>query len=89
MHILIVITTANREDPDIRLHNAIFYQGLHCLPRQNWSSEKKTTIVFKSCNLLITSIQKEECISAFKVLHITVFNSKVMNYMYIMKHRIW
>ena len=41
MHILIVITTVNREDQYIRLHNAAFYQGLHCLLRQNWSSEKK------------------------------------------------
>ena len=89
MHILIVITTVNREDQYIRLHNAALYQGLHCLLRQNRSSEKKNTILFKNnCNLLFTSIQKEECISAFKVLHITVFNSKVMNYMYIMNHRI-
>ena len=48
MHNLIVIITANREDPDKRLHNAAFYHDLHCLPRQNWSSEKKTTFLFKN-----------------------------------------
>ena len=32
---------ANREDPDEMPHNASFHQCLHCLLRQNQSSEKK------------------------------------------------
>ena len=32
---------ANSEGPDEMLHNAAFYQGLHCLLRQNQSSEKE------------------------------------------------
>ena len=31
----------NSEDPDKMLHNAAFYQGLHCLLRQNQSLERK------------------------------------------------
>ena len=34
MHILFVITTADREDPDYMSHNVAFHQGLHCLLRQ-------------------------------------------------------
>ena len=34
-------TLANSEDPDEMLHNAAFHQGLHCLLRQNQSSEKE------------------------------------------------
>ena len=34
-------TFANREDPDEVLQNATFQQCLHCLLRQNQSSEKK------------------------------------------------
>ena len=30
----------NGEDPDEMPLNAAFHEGLHCLPRQNWSSEK-------------------------------------------------
>ena len=32
---------ANSEDPDEMLHYAAFHQGLHCLLRQNQSSEKE------------------------------------------------
>ena len=32
-------TLANSEDPDEMLHNAVFHQRLHCLLRQNQSSE--------------------------------------------------
>ena len=32
-------TLANSEDPDEMLHKAAFHQGLHCLQRQNGSSE--------------------------------------------------
>ena len=32
-------TLANSEDPDEMPHNAAFHHGLHCLPRQNPSSE--------------------------------------------------
>ena len=31
----------NSEDPDEMLHNVAFHQGLHCLLRQNQSSEKE------------------------------------------------
>ena len=34
MHSLFVITTADREDPDLMPHNVAFHQGLHCLLRQ-------------------------------------------------------
>ena len=34
MHTLFVITTADREDPDLMPHNVAFHQGLHCLLRQ-------------------------------------------------------
>ena len=33
-------TLANSEDPDETSHDAAFHQGLHCLQRQNLSSEK-------------------------------------------------
>ena len=32
---------ANSEDPDEMPHKAAFYHGLHCLLRQNRSSEKE------------------------------------------------
>ena len=34
MHILFVITTTDREDPDLMPHNVAFHRGLHCLLRQ-------------------------------------------------------
>ena len=34
-------TLANSEDPDEMPHNVAFHQGLHCLLRQNQSSEKE------------------------------------------------
>ena len=34
-------TLADSEETDKMLHNAAFYQGLHCLLRQNRSSEKE------------------------------------------------
>ena len=34
-------TIANSEDPDEMQHNAAFHQGLHCLLRQNQSSERE------------------------------------------------
>ena len=33
-------TMANNEDPDEMPHSAAFHQGLHCLLKQNQSSEK-------------------------------------------------
>ena len=48
MHILFVITTTDREDPDKMPHNVTFHQGLHCLLRQKLSSGKKTAILFKN-----------------------------------------
>ena len=35
-------TLANGEDPDEMPHDSAFHQGLHCLLRQNLSSEKET-----------------------------------------------
>ena len=40
MHNLFVLKTTDGEDPDQLLHNVAFHQGLHCLLRQKWSSEK-------------------------------------------------
>ena len=40
-------TLANSKDPDVKLHNAAFYQGLHCLLRQTHSSEKELQQFFK------------------------------------------
>ena len=34
-------TSVNSEDPEEMPHNVAFHQGLHCLPRQHQSSEKK------------------------------------------------
>ena len=34
-------TLTNSEDPDEMPHNTVFHQGLHCLLRQNPSSEKE------------------------------------------------
>ena len=34
-------TLANSEDPDEMLHGVAFHQCLHCLLRQNQSSEKE------------------------------------------------
>ena len=34
-------TMANSEDPDEKLHKAVFHWGLHYLLRQNRSSEKE------------------------------------------------
>ena len=39
---------ANSEDPDEMLHKAAFHQGLHCLLRQNQSSEKEIIIYLKT-----------------------------------------
>ena len=34
------------ENPDEMTHKAAFHQDLHCLPRQNLSSEKEIYIFF-------------------------------------------
>ena len=36
----------NCEDPDEMPHKASFHHGLHCLLRQNRSSEKKILVFF-------------------------------------------
>ena len=38
---------AINEDPDEMAHKAAFHQGLHCLLRQNLSSEKEYNIFFE------------------------------------------
>ena len=40
-------TLENSEDPDEMLQIAAFHQGLHCLLRQNQSSENKIKYVWK------------------------------------------
>ena len=40
-------TLANREDQDEMPHNVAFHQGLHCLTRQNQSSEKEIQYFFE------------------------------------------
>ena len=46
---------ANSEDPDEMLHYAAFHLGLHCLLRQNQSSEKEINIFleFLTCDLSV------------------------------------
>ena len=44
-------TLANSEDPDAMQHHAAFHQGLHCLLRQNRSSEKEIKYLFGNYNL--------------------------------------
>ena len=39
-------TYANSEVPDEMPHDVAFHQGLHCLLRQNQSSEKETHFFF-------------------------------------------
>ena len=39
-------TLASSEDPDEMPHYAAFHQGLHCLLRQNQSSERKKYNIF-------------------------------------------
>ena len=41
---------ANSEDPDEMLHNAAFHQGLHCLPKQNQSSDLKYFLTIMTCD---------------------------------------
>ena len=47
---------ANREDPDEMPHNAVFHQGLHCLPRQDRSSEKEIQLFLGGYNLCSLNI---------------------------------
>ena len=79
MHVIFVLTTADRGDLDYILHNMAFHQGLQCLLRQNGSSEEKTTLYLEivACDPLnytmdhfkfIASIQKEEFISALRII---------------------
>ena len=68
-------TLANGEDPDEMAHNAAFLHGLHCLLRQNLSSEKEIQFYLETITYapsiytmdhpgFIVSNQKEESISA-------------------------
>ena len=43
---LITGTSANNEDPDEMLHYAAFHRSLHCLLRQNRSSEEEIQYYF-------------------------------------------
>ena len=99
MHNLFAFTTADREDPDLRPHNVAFYQGLHCLLRQNDLQRKKLQFYLEIviCDPLgytmdhskfIGSIQKEELISAFKGSADSCMQQQSLNYMYMMKHQI-
>ena len=42
---------ANNEEPDEMLHNAAFHKGLHCLVRQNRSSENEIQHFIRNNNL--------------------------------------
>ena len=44
-------TLANSKDPDEMPHYAAFHQGLHCLLRQNQSSEKEIQCCFRNYNM--------------------------------------
>ena len=50
-------TLSNSEDSDEMPHNAAFHQGLHCLLRQNRSSEKEI-ISFGNYNIRLINIYK-------------------------------
>ena len=56
--------STNGEDPDEMLHNAAFRQGLHCLPRQNLSSEKEIQYFLEiiTCNPLIYTMDHPDLI---------------------------
>ena len=49
-------TLTNREDTDEMPQNVAFHQGLHCLQRQNQSSEKKNYAIFLEMITCDTSI---------------------------------
>ena len=51
-----MVNFANSEDPDEMPHNAAFHQGLHCLPRQNRSSEVKYFLTFNNFLTGVTAL---------------------------------
>ena len=80
-------------------HNVAFYQGLHRLLRQKWSSGKKLQfcLEIKTCDPLnytmdnskfVATIQKEEFISLYKSSANYYIQQQSLNYMYMMKHQI-
>ena len=88
MHNLFVITTADREDPDLMTHNVAMHQGLRCLLRQNDLQRNKLQFYLEifTCDplnftmdhsKLIASIQKEKIINAIKGSADSLFNSNV------------
>ena len=60
-------TLANSEDPDEMLHSAAFHQGLHCLLRQDWSSEKEIQyfLKIKTCDPSIYTIDYPDLTANF------------------------
>ena len=44
---LFISTLANIEDLDKMSNNEVFHQGLHCLRKQKWSSEKEKHYFWK------------------------------------------
>ena len=48
-------TLANSKDPDEMLHNAAFHQDLHCLLRQNQSTEEEIKVGRSKPPLVLTS----------------------------------
>ena len=43
----LMCTSANSEDPDVKVHYMAFHQGLHCLLRTNQSSGNEYNIFLK------------------------------------------
>ena len=43
----LTVTLANSDDPDEMPHHVAFHRGLHCLLRQNRSSEKENQCFWK------------------------------------------
>ena len=57
---------ANSEDPDEMLHNAALHQGLYCLVRQNWFSEKEIQFYLEiiTCDPLMYKMGPSKCIES-------------------------
>ena len=65
-------TLANSEDPDEMPHKAVFHQSLHCLLKQNLSSEREIQYFSKiiACDPSIFTMDHPDfiiCIALWKI----------------------
>ena len=61
-------TSANSEDPDVKVYYAAFHQGLHCELRLNQSSDKEMQYFFEiiTCDRSIYGPRREKtCLRGF------------------------